>query len=67
MKSKKQKKLLNYYLLIAVMSFNACIIFGIRFIHSYLTETELFFKFWYVWLFCVISIVIALKSIEGQK
>jgi hypothetical protein len=67
MKSKKQKKPLNYYLLIAVMSFNTCIILGIRFIHSHLTETELFFKFWYVWLFCVTSIVITLKSIEGQK
>jgi hypothetical protein len=67
MKSKKQKKPLNYYLLIAVMSFNACIIFGIRFIYSHLTETELFFRFWYVWFFCATSIVITLKSIKGQK
>jgi hypothetical protein len=49
------------------MSFNTCIIFGIRFIHSHLTKTELVFKFWYVWLFWVTSIVITLKSIEGQK
>jgi hypothetical protein len=63
----KKTKQINYYLLIAVMSFNTCIIFGIRFIHLHLTETELLFKFWYVWLFCVTSIVITLKSIKGQK
>jgi hypothetical protein len=65
MKPEKQKK---PYLLVAVnLIIFTCIIFSIRFIHSHLTETELFFKFWYVWLFCVIGIVITLKSIEGQK
>jgi hypothetical protein len=65
MKSKKQKK---PYLLVAVnLIIVTCIIFSIRFIYSHLTETELFFKFWYVWLFCVTSIAITLKSIEGQK
>lgn len=59
----KKTEKINYYFLIAVMSFNTCIIFGIRFTHSHLTETELFFKFWYVWLFCVTSIVITLRKI----
>jgi hypothetical protein len=63
----KKTKQINYYLLIAVMSFNTFIIFSIRFIYSHLTETELIFKFWYVWFFCVTSIVITLKSIKGQK
>ena len=54
MKSKNRKK---PYLLVAVnLTIFTCIIFGIRFTHLHLTETELFFKFWYVWLwiaFCL--------------
>ena len=54
MKSKNRRK---PYLLVTVnLIISTCVILGIRFTHLHLTETELFFKFWYVWLwiaFCL--------------
>ena len=62
MKSKNRKK---PYLLVAVnLTIFTCIIFGSRFPHLHFTETELFFKFWYVWLWIAFCLGLTFKKLN---